>query len=156
MPRENKIIKPIPSNRHKARELALQVLFAVDLGKADPDTAVFQAFARAEEGDGAIGPLNEADAAYARDLVQGTWERVATLDEAINNLAKDWSIERMAAVDRNILRLACYEIRHQGDVPDAVVADEAVELAKAYGSNESGRFVNGILGSFIRLGETLE
>lgn len=140
----------IPSNRHRARELALQVLFAVDLGQADPETALFQAFARAGEGDGAVGPLNEADAAYARDLVQGTWERVEALDNRINQLAKDWTVERMAAVDRNILRLACYEIDHQDQVPDAVVADEAVELAKAYASPESSKFINGILGSVIR------
>jgi N utilization substance protein B len=142
--------KQIPSNRHRARELALQVLFAVDLGKEEVDTALFNAFARAGEGDGAVGPLNEADAAYARDLVQGTWERVEELDKRINQVAKDWTVERMAAVDRNILRLACYEISHQNQVPDAVVADEAVELAKAYGSPESSRFINGILGSVIR------
>lgn len=142
--------KQIPSNRHGARELALQVLFAIDLGSADPETALFQAFARAGEGDGAVGPLNEADAAYARDLVEGTWERVNALDNRINQLAKEWTVERMAAVDRNILRLACYEIEHQSHVPDAVVADEAVELAKAYGSPESSRFINGILGSVIR------
>lgn len=146
----SKKVQQIPSNRHRARELALQVLFAIDLGKEDPDTALFQAFARAGEGDGAVGPLNEADASYARDLVQGTWERRAELDNRISQLAKDWTVERMAAVDRNILRLAVYEIGHQDQVPDAVVADEAVELAKAYASPESSKFINGILGSVIR------
>jgi N utilization substance protein B len=142
--------KPIPSNRHKARELALQVLFHVDLGKADPDTALFQAFARQGTGDGAVGPLAEQDATYARDLVLGTWERKEALDELIGRYAKDWSVDRLAAVDRNILRLALYEILHQSEVPDAVVADEAVELAKAYSTAESGRFINGILGAIIR------
>lgn len=137
------------SRRH-AREVALQVLFAVDLGKADPDTALFQAFAReGEEGDG-HEPLTEKEAQFCRDLVQGTWERREAIDEMIATYAKDWSMERMAGVDRNILRLAIYELNHQGDIPESVTVDEAVELAKTFSTADSGKFVNGILGSIIR------
>ena len=136
-------------SRRQARELALQVLFHVDVGHSDPDTALFQAFARERE-EGAGEPLGERDAGYARDLVQGTWERKDDLDEAIASYAKEWAVDRMAAVDRAILRMAIYEIKHQEHVPDSVAADEAVELAKNFSTAESGKFINGILGSVIR------
>ncbi|MDF2629052.1 MAG: transcription termination factor [Symbiobacteriaceae bacterium] len=100
--------------------------------------------------EGAGEPLSEKDARYARDLVQGTWERKDDLDETIAKYAKDWAVDRLAGVDRAILRLAIYEIKHQEDVPDSVVADEAVELAKSFSTAESGKFINGILGSVIR------
>jgi N utilization substance protein B len=119
------------------------------VGRADPDTALFQAFTREAE-EGASEHLAEKERAYARDLVQGTWERRDDLDEVIAHYAKDWAIDRMAAVDRAILRMAIYEIKHQEDVPDGVVADEAVELAKSFSTAESGKFINGILGSVIR------
>jgi transcription antitermination protein NusB len=138
-------------SRRKAREIALQCLFQVDVGRADPDTALFQAFSREhEEGQPTGLDMGERDAQYARDLVQGTWERRDALDQEIARYAKEWAVDRMAGVDRNILRLAIYEIRHQEDVPDGVAADEAVELAKTFSSAESGKFINGILGSVIR------
>lgn len=136
-------------SRRQSRELALQVLFQCDVGRSDPDTALFQAFSREHE-DGAGEPLAEKDAVYARDLVLGTWERREDLDQVIATYAKDWAVDRLAGVDRAILRLAIYEIKHQDDVPDSVVADEAVELAKNFSTAESGKFINGILGSVIR------
>lgn len=136
-------------SRRQARELALQVLFHIDVGHADPDTALFQAFTREQEADDRA-ELNEKDAQYARDLVQGAWERKDQLDGVIAKYAKDWTVDRMAGVDRNILRLAIYEINHQNDVPDGVVADEAVEMAKNFSTADSGKFINGILGSVIR------
>lgn len=136
------------SRRH-ARELALQVLFHVDVGHSDPDTALFQAFARElEEQDG--DPLTEREAQFARDLVQGTWERKDEIDQVIASHAKDWSVDRMAGVDRNLLRMAIYELMHQGDIPQSVTIDEAVELAKSFSTADSSKFVNGILGSIAR------
>jgi N utilization substance protein B len=143
-------------SRRQARELALQVLFQVDLGHTDPDTALFQAFSREQEGDHAPASMSQPDAAYARDLVQGTWERKEALDELITSLAVDWTIERMPVIDRNLLRMAIYEIKHQPDVPNSVVADEAVELAKAYSTPDSAKFINGMLGNVIRGGEPLD
>jgi len=137
-------------SRRQARELALQVLFQCDVGRADPDTALFQAFARGHDADGAGETMTAKDSVYARDLVQGTWERREELDQIIAGYAKEWAVDRMPGVDRAILRLAIYEIKHQEDVPDGVVADEAVELAKTFSTAESGRFINGILGSVIR------
>lgn len=137
-------------SRRRARELALQALFQIDVGKSDTETAVFQAFTREVEGDWSPAQLTEKDAAYARLLVQGAYEFRQESDDLIAKYAKDWSVDRMASVDRAILRLAIYEIIHQEDVPDGVVADEAVELAKGYSTAESSRFINGILGSVIR------
>jgi N utilization substance protein B len=137
-------------SRRKARELALQTLFQIDLGQIDPDTALFYAFSREAEGDDSADLLGENERGFARDLVQGTWERKDALDQVIFQYAKDWTIERMAVVDRNILRLAIYEINHRDDVPDSAAIDEAVELAKTYSTAESGKFVNGILGSVMR------
>lgn len=137
-------------SRRRARELALQALFQIDVGKSDPETAIFQAFSRELEADWSPAQLNEKDAAYARLLVQGAWEFRAESDDLINTYAKDWSVERMPAVDRAILRLSIYEIIHQADVPDSVVAAEAVELAKGFSTPDSSKFVNGIIGSVIR------
>lgn len=137
-------------SRRRARELALQALFQIDVGKSDPETAIFQAFTREVEGDWSPAQLPEKDAAYARLLVQGAYEFREESDELISRYAKDWSVDRMAAVDRGILRLAIYEIIHQDDVPDGVVADEAVEMAKAFSTAESSKFINGIIGSVIR------
>lgn len=139
-------------SRHQARELALQVLFQIDVGRADPDTALFEAFTR-ESDEGRLERLGERDAQFTRDLVQGTWERREALDAIIAKYAKDWALDRMAAIDRNILRLAIYEINHRDDVPASAAADEAVELAKTYSTAESGKFVNGILGTVIRDGK---
>lgn len=137
-------------SRRRARELALQALFQIDVGRSDPETAIFQAFTREVEGDWSPAQLPEKDTEYARLLVQGAYEFRQESDDQITRYAKDWSVDRMAAVDRAILRLAIYEIIHQEDVPDGVVADEAVELAKAFASAESSKFINGILGSVIR------
>lgn len=137
-------------SRRKARELALQVLFHVDIGRSEPETALFHAFSREADGDTGGDELTEKDANYARDLVQGTWERREDLDKVIAQYARDWAVDRMPGVDRNILRLAIYELNHQTDVPQGVVADEAVELAKTFSTAESSKFVNGILGSVIR------
>lgn len=138
-------------SRRRARELALQVLFQVDVGRADPETALFQAFTReADAADEVTDSLNDKHGEFARDLVQGTLEHKDAIDQLIARYAKEWAVERMSGVDRNILRLAIYEINHRDDVPDSVAVDEAVELAKAYSTAESGKFVNGILGSVIR------
>ncbi len=137
-------------SRRRARELALQALYQIDVGRSDPETAFFQAVSREREEDEPADRLSEKDAAFARELVKGAWEHRAAIDELIGRYARNWAVDRMAAVDRNILRLAIYQVLHREDVPDSVAADEAVELAKAYSTAESGKFINGVLGSVIR------
>ena len=87
---------------------------------------------------------------YAQALVQGTLEHRARIDELIRGQADNWRLERMPAVDRNILRLAVYEMLFETDIPKLVVMDEAIELAKKFGSEQSGRFVNGLLDGLLK------
>ena len=87
---------------------------------------------------------------HARDLVTGTLEHLEEIDELIASQADNWRLERMPPVDRNILRLGVYEFLHQADVPKLVVIDEAIELAKRYGSENSSSFVNGLLDGLIK------
>ena len=83
--------------------------------------------------------------AYSREVVLGVWENKADLDRRIRSSSKNWRVERMTRVDRNILRIAIYEVVYRKDVPPKVSIDEAVELGKRYGTEESGAFINGIL-----------
>jgi N utilization substance protein B len=90
---------------------------------------------------------------YARRLAEGVHGHQKEIDSRIRSQADNWRIERMPSVDRNILRLAVYELEHESDVPKLVVLDEAVELAKRYGSEQSGRFVNGLLDGILKRGD---
>jgi len=82
---------------------------------------------------------------FAESLVTGTWNRLEILDREIAAAAEHWRLERMAAVDRNVLRLAAWEMLFHPDTPPAVILDEAIEVAKKYGSEDSGKFINGVL-----------
>ncbi|HHW42485.1 transcription antitermination factor NusB [Desulfofundulus thermobenzoicus] len=128
--------------RRQAREAALQALYQVDVGKVDPG----QALANLAEMRG-IAP---EDLDFARELVTGTLAHVQALDLIISGLSRDWRLERMAVVDRNIMRLALFEIFHREDIPSSVSVNEAVELAKTFGGADSSRFINGILGRVVK------
>jgi N utilization substance protein B len=128
------------SKRRAAREQALKWLYQIDVGKTPADEAMAEAYGR----------LDDAGLAFARELARGAVAHVTEIDELIARYAKDWSLDRMAAVDRNILRLAMFEILHLPDIPHGVSADEAVELAKKYSTADSSKFVNGVLGSLLR------
>ncbi|MCL5116985.1 MAG: transcription antitermination factor NusB [Firmicutes bacterium] len=123
--------------RHHARELALKILFEHDLAQSTLPTVL----------ERTLRGASEADGAYARELVEGTAAEQKLLDEWISEAAHDWRIHRMPTIDRNILRLASYEMAHERDVPLSVIIDEAVELAQAYSTDEAKRFVNGVLGA---------
>lgn len=123
--------------RHRARELAIQVLFQMEYTPGDPG----ESFDRVCE---SFGPPKDVRA-YSREVVVGVWEKKADLDRLIRRSSKNWRMERMSLVDRNILRIAIYEVLYRKDVPPKVSIDEAVELGKQYGTEESGAFINGIL-----------
>jgi transcription antitermination factor NusB len=123
--------------RRRARELAIQVLFHMEYNPGDPG----ESFDRVCE---SFGPPKEVRA-YSREVVMGVWENKADLDRLIRRSSKNWRVERMSRVDRNILRIAIYEVVYRKDVPPKVSIDEAVELGKTYGAEESGAFINGIL-----------
>lgn len=133
--------------RRLAREVALTALFQVDTGAQPLERAL--AFAVQLGGD-------EAVSAFAQELAEGVLASLGRLDAAIAGHAAGWSVGRMPVVDRNILRLACYEILCMADQPAAVAISEAVELAKKYGSAESPRFINGVLGSIARQAGAVE
>jgi N utilization substance protein B len=87
---------------------------------------------------------------FADALLRGTLARIDELDEELGRQTTHWRLERLAAVDRNILRLAMYELIYEAGTPHAVVIDEAIEIAKKYGTKDSGRFVNGVLDGFVK------
>jgi transcription antitermination protein NusB len=125
-------------NRRKSRELALQTLYAWELGADDDSRRLLQTIA---ENNGFSLDVRE----YAGILVQKCIAALAEIDEALQRHAKNWSLKRMAAIDRNVLRLAVAELRFCPEVPFRVIIDEAVEIAKIYGTDDSGKFVNGII-----------
>ncbi|HEY6078021.1 MAG TPA: transcription antitermination factor NusB [Polyangiaceae bacterium] len=123
--------------RTTAREAALQMLFAIDATGSDVDQAIAD-FWRELPGDA-------EGREYADALVRGVRRDAAQLDERIRAASQNWRLERMARIDRNALRLGAFELLTRSDVPRAVILDEAVELAKRFGSDESSKFVNGVL-----------
>jgi N utilization substance protein B len=123
--------------RTTAREAALQMLFAIEATGSGVDQAIGD-FWRELPGDA-------EGREYADALVRGVRRDVEQLDERIRAASQNWRIERMARIDRNALRLGAYELLTRTDVPRAVILDEAVELAKRFGSDESSKFVNGVL-----------
>lgn len=138
---------PRTGARRRARECALQVLYQLDgdLVRGVPvtaDDAVSLFFAHFEPAEILEAP--EA-AEYTGELVRGVLERLAEIDGVLQRSTQHWRLERMARVDRNILRMATWELLFRRDVPGRVVLNEAIEVAKKFGTEESGAFVNGVL-----------
>ena len=128
------------SARSKARKRALDVLFASELRGEAPVEALDAAIA---EGD---GPTND----YTSVLVRGVVEHQARIDELLSEYSEGWTLDRMPAVDRNVLRLGVYEMLYADDVPDAVAVSEAMSLVRDLSTDDSPSFVNGVLGSILR------
>jgi transcription antitermination protein NusB len=129
--------------RHKAREVALQVLYEIDSVGHNANDALVRISSRIE--------VPEDVASFAHDLVNGVLSNRDQLDQNIRDFAPAWPLEQISIVDRNILRLSIFEILHDDNIPVKVAINEAVELAKTFGSNNSSRFVNGVLGSVSNL-----
>ena len=128
--------------RTKARECAFQILYQWDITQ-DPISHVIAAFWKVRHGTEAMRSMTER-------LARGTHENRARIDEAIAAAATNWRFDRIAAVDRNILRLGTYELMMEALTPASVVLDEAVEMAKRFGEADSGPFVNGVLDAIKR------
>ena len=124
--------------RSKARELALQILYQIDITKDQPQKALDLFWAEHHEEE-------ESVKEFATTLVNGTMQSVQKIDEIISKYAANWQINRMAKVDLNIMRMAAYELLYDEEIPPKVSINEAIELAKKYGDVESSKFVNGIL-----------
>jgi transcription antitermination protein NusB len=134
--------------RRKARECALQVLYALDVTGALAATAAREAEVERALASYWRGFEEERDAAivgFCETIVRGVGAHLDGLDQVIQEASRNWRLDRMARVDRNILRLATWELRHAPETPAKVVINEAIEVAKRFGSAESPAFVNGIL-----------
>ncbi len=123
------------TSRRRARRQAIDVLYQADVTAADPQLALAEWHAAGRE----IDP-------FAQELVEGVTANRAEIDDVLSAHSEHWTLDRMASLDRTILRLAVFELIHRPDVPAAAAISEAVEIAKELSTEDSGRFVNGILG----------
>ena len=123
--------------RRKSRELALQVLYQLDVTKQDPPKVLAQFQQQ-------FLPIEEKDEFLER-LVLGVVEHSQEMDRLIKRFSENWSLDRMSIIDRNILRMATFELLYCEDIPPKVTLNEAIDLGKEYGTEESGSFINGIL-----------
>ncbi|MDI9419805.1 MAG: transcription antitermination factor NusB [Firmicutes bacterium] len=128
-------------SRRLARRKALQLLYQIDLTQSSPD----EAWSRSDAKEGLTASAQE----FAYTLVTGVRQYIQEIDKLIAGFAKDWSIERMSYVDRNILRLAVYELKYLPDIPAKVAVNEAVELAKDFSDLQASKFINGVLGTVV-------
>lgn len=127
--------------RHRARIAALEALFEIDCAGHNPTLVIER---RIEEAD-----LPESGATFAQELVLGVHAHREQIDALIGRYAPEWPVDQIAIIDRNVLRISIYELLMRQDTPTKVAINEAVELAKQFGSDSSGRFVNGVLGSLV-------
>ncbi len=130
--------------RHEAREAALRVLYFCEVGRAEPVDALEAYFA-----EHALD-APEAVRRFTGELVRGTIGETTALDELIGRHTSNWRVDRLAMIDRLILRMAAWELAHVPETPPAVVLNEAIELARSFGTDESPRFVNGVLDAIRR------
>ena len=137
------------ASRRRSREVTLQVLYALDVGGHRAAGRPTPSVEEALENAAAHFELPEGARAFAKELVTGVVAARAELDAHMASHARHWRVERMATVDRNVLRLAAFELLHT-DTPTAVVIDEAVELARRFGGERSPEFVNGVLDALAR------
>lgn len=128
--------------RRKARELALQMLFQHDLSGNAPDTilSTFEDLQKSKP--------NTRE--FATKIFRGTVDNLTKIDDMIQAQADNWRLSRMAVVDRNIIRMSVYEFLHETDTPKLVIIDEAIEIAKKFGTQKSSQFINGILDGILK------
>lgn len=132
----------IMGNRHKSRELALQVLYEIEMKSTEPKL-VFDLFWKHEEYPKEIKQ-------FTVDIVEGVYRNRKEIDHIIEKHSTHWKLSRMAVVDRNILRVGVYELLYDHEIPTSVVINESIELGKSFGTEDSGAFINGILDHVAR------
>ncbi len=128
--------------RRKARELALQMLFQHDMSGNEPDMIIttFEDLQKSKP--------NTRE--FATKIFRGTVDHLGEIDDIIQQQAENWRLSRMAVVDRNIIRMSVYEFLHESDTPKLVIIDEAIEIAKRFGTQKSSQFINGILDGILK------
>lgn len=128
--------------RSAVREMALQALFACELGKNDPATVLDMLW---EE-----KAIDKSAQDFCTHIVLGVLAKLDDIDNILSENTIEWNLKRMAAVDRNIMRMALFEMLYSNEIPRAVVLNEAIELGKKFGGEESSRFINGVLGKISK------
>ncbi len=137
--------------RHLDREVAMQIAFARLLGgEATFDEAIALSYGGTEELEKINTLRTEDDIAFARSLYEGVNEHCSEIDDVIENYLKDWSLKTISKVELTILRIAAYELMFKTDVPQGVVINEAVELAKKYCDDGKHSYINGVLGAYVK------
>lgn len=129
-------------SRRRAREIALRILYELEIGKMGPAMVLQTNLAEAN--------LTPELQEFARQVVSGIWEHDDHLRAVISDNLIDWDYERLAVIDRNVLRIATFELLYLPSLPPAVSINEAIEIAKKYSTEESGRFINGVLGNILK------
>lgn len=124
-------------NRRTSREKAMQILFQLEINEINPSQAI----------EDFVGLSSDTD--FLKTLVNGVTDNILELDSIISENLENWSFDRLASVERVVLRLATYEIKFMDDIPESVSINEAVDLAKKFGDEKSGKFVNGVLSKII-------
>lgn len=133
------------SNRHLSRTLAMQTLYEWDFnGQKEKDLNNLLNYNFAEFAPGFD------DKGFAQHLVEGVFKNIKEIDELIKKYATEWPLEQITVVDRNILRIGIYELKMDPEIPSKVAINEAIEVAKAFGGESSGKFVNGVLGALYK------
>ena len=123
--------------RRRAREWAIKILYQLEITRAEPIEVLENFWQDFKE----IKEIKD----FASSLILGVYQEIGQLDETISKYASNWSLERMAVIDKNILRLGTYELLFRKDIPPKVSINEAIDLAKKYGGEDSGSFINGVL-----------
>ncbi|MGG6309709.1 transcription antitermination factor NusB [Paenibacillus macerans] len=138
--------------RRLAREIAVQSLYHMEMNEVEAEEAVTMLLAEAAGENESEVELSDVDAtkAFVLELVNGTWGSKEAIDGLLADYLKGWQLSRLSKVDRQVLRLATYEMVFRDDVPGKVAVNEAIELAKHFGTGDSGKFVNGVLGKMIQ------
>lgn len=141
-------------SRKVAREIGLKMLFQIDFHRENINEQIElfldHTLEEMKHDDKPIKNLDEKDILYIRDISQGSVSKLEEIDQKIEQFSKGWTVDRIARVDLAILRLAMYEILYRSDIPNEVSINEAVELAKKYSTEDSGTFINGVLGQVVK------
>jgi transcription antitermination protein NusB len=134
-------------SRKMARETAMKLLYQMDIGGASPEE-IIRDYNENYEGEGTVLGTDERE--YIENCVEGTFKELKNIDKLIERYSKEWKINRIAKVELSIMRLSIYEMANRDDIPNAVSVNEAIELAKKFGGENSSVFINGILGNIMK------
>jgi transcription antitermination protein NusB len=145
--------------RRLAREIAVQSLYQMEMNEVTAEESVTMLLEEAHQEENEIraerGDIDAIDS-HVRELVYGVSERLDAIDDMLQHYLTGWQVDRLSRVDRQVLRLACYEMVFRDDVPPKAAINEAIELSKFFGTEESGKFVNGVLGRLLEALEELK